>query len=430
MSVPTRSSAPPDDAPVDRAPGPGPGPGSLPARTPPQARTSDVLVVGAGIIGAAVARAALHLGLGVTLLDPDPGAGSTFAAAGMLAPVTEATFGEDALTALCVASARLWPDFAAELTEASGTDLGFETSGTLTLGYDRADAGHLERLRLLHARLGLRSEQITVAQAREREPFLGPHLSSALWVEGDHQVDPRAVHRALLCVLEREDRATLVRSSAVELLLGTDGRAVGVLDAHGGVHHAGTVVLAAGTSSGRLVAGLSRVRLPVRAVSGQTLRLRTAPGFDLRHVVRGTVQMRPVYIVPRAGGDVVVGATSEERAAEDLASAGGVFTLLRDARALVPGIDELSFLEVTNRGRPGTPDNLPIVGATSVPGLLAATGHFRNGILLTPLTAAALAPLLGAAPGAAPSAAPPATDDLAAVLAAADPRRFDLETTR
>ncbi|SDC32817.1 glycine oxidase [Sanguibacter gelidistatuariae] len=384
--------------------------------------TNDVLIIGAGIIGAAVAWQALRGGQSVTYLDPSPGAGATFAAAGMLAPVTEATVGEDALTALCVASASLWPAFAAELADAAGMDLGFETSGTLTVGYDQADAAQLDRLHALHTRLGLRSEPITVAQAREREPFLGPQLSCALWVAGDHQVDPRAVHRALLAVLAADPRATFIRSSATELLLGRDGRAIGATDAHGGVHHAGTVVLAAGTASGRLVAPMRHVRLPVRAVTGQTLRLRTSPGFDLAHVVRGTVQMRPIYIVPRAGGDVVVGATSEERDAEDMASAGGVFALLRDARALVPGIDELSFVEVTNRGRPGTPDSLPLIGETGVPGLLAATGHFRNGILLTPLTAVAVGGLLGAAPSDDP--------DLAAVLGAADPRRFGPETTR
>lgn len=387
--------------------------------------TSDVLIIGAGIIGASAAWRALRDGLSVTCLDPSPGAGATFAAAGMLAPVTEATFGEDALTALCVASADLWPAFAAELAEASGTDVGFETSGTVTVGYDQADAAQLDRLHALHGRLGLHSEKITVAQAREREPYLGPRLSCALWVQGDHQVDPRVVHRALLAVLTADPRVTLVRSSATELLLGADGRVIGAVDAHGRIHHAGTVVLAAGTSSGRLVAPMAQVRLPVRAVTGQTLRLRTSPGFDLAHVVRGTVQMRPIYIVPRANGDVVVGATSEERAVDDMASAGGVFALLRDARALVPGIDELSFMEVTNRGRPGTPDNLPLIGQTGAPGLIAATGHFRNGILLAPLTAAALGGLFQGAPGGSPH--DPA---LATVLAPADPRRFEPETAR
>lgn len=380
-------------------------------------------MVGAGTIGTAAAWQALRAGLTVTCLDPTPGAGASFAAAGVLAPVTEATLGDDALTALRVASAELWPAFAADLVAAAraagdeDADVGFATRGTLAVGYDESDADQLARLHALHGLLGLRSEPIALAVAREREPALAPHLSCALWVEGDHQVDPRAVHRALQAVLASDPHATVLRSGAATLLLGADGRAIGVVDAHGGVHHAGTVVLAAGTASGRLAAATGQARLPVQSITGQTLRLRPASGVALAHVVRGTIHQRQIYIVPRSDGEVVVGAMHEgPGAGADLSASGGMFGLLRDARSLVPSIDDQSSVEVTNRGRPSTPDNLPLIGETGVPGLLAATGHSRNGILLTPLTVAALAAHFGGAPSVGPG--------LSAVLAHADPRRF------
>ena len=411
-------------APTMRSPVPHPAPQPI-RRLSAHASTSDVLIVGAGMIGAAAAWQALRAGLSVTCLDPTPGAGASFAAAGVLAPVTEATLDDDALTALRVASAALWPAFAADLVAAAHVagaaeaDVGFATRGTLAVGYDTSDADQLDRLHLLHRALGLRSQLIPVAQAREREPALAPHLACALWVEGDHQVDPRAVHRALLAVLAADPHATLLRSGAATLLLGSGGRAIGVVDAHGGVHHAGTIVLAAGTTSGRLVAATGQARLPVQSITGQTLRLRPPSGSPLSHVVRGTVHRRPIYIVPRSDGEIVVGATSEgPTTGADLGASGGMFGLLRDARMLVPSIDEQAFVEVTSRGRPGTPDNLPLIGETGVPGLLAATGHSRNGIVLTPLTAAALGAFFGDAPC--------AVTNLSAVLAPADPRRFSL----
>lgn len=398
---------------------------ALEVSTPPPATTvSDVLVVGGGVIGAVATWRASCLGLSVTCLDPSPGSGATWAAAGMLAPVTEASFGEPDLTALCVDSAARWPAFAAELEQASGLDVGLVASGTLSVSYDQGDAQEAERLDALRVALGLASERLTLREAREREPFLGGRLSGAHWVSGDHQVDPRATHRALMAVVDGRPgmRSRVVRSAAVRLVRSAAGDVVGAVDADGATHSAGLVVLAAGARSAELLGAVPEVAVPTRAVRGQSVRLdaRGVPGFRLRHVVRGTVQMRPVYVVPRPGGEVVVGATSEERT-DTLTPAGSVYGLLRDARALVPGVDELDFREVTTGQRPGTPDNLPIIGRTAVPGLAVATGHYRNGVLLAPLTAAALDVLLagdalpdgGSSPG-----------DLPAALASADPLRF------
>ncbi|TDC56638.1 glycine oxidase ThiO [Jiangella ureilytica] len=383
----------------------------------------DVAVVGCGIIGAAAAWRLSQLGLAVTVLDPAPGDGATFAAAGMLADVTEAEFGEDHLTALNVASARAWPDFAAELSEAAGgADLAFRRSGTLTVAYDSGDRQHLHRLLDLRRGLGLPVEEITVDDARGLEPLLGPRIAGATWTPDEHQVDPRRVHAALLAVLADRGVA-IVRRRVAELRLTPSGTVGGVIDDHGERHTAGSVLLAAGWASRRLVRDLARAlpglsAVPTRPVKGQVLRLDGSgePGFTLSRVVRGFVQARPVYLVPRTGGEVVVGATSEEQPDDRRVTAGATFAVLRDARALVPGIDELPLTELTARARPGSPDNLPLIGDSGIPGLVLATGHYRNGILLAPITASALAARYGA--GTVPEWA-----------AAADPRRFAATVT-
>jgi len=331
----------------------------------------------------------------------------------MLAPVTEADFGEDDALRLHLAAASAWPGFAADLRSATAADVGLRTAGTLTVAYDADDLALLRRVLALHAAHGLASHELTVVDARRREPYLGPRVAGAAWAPADHAVDPRATHAALLTALgdgpgprsswggsSRADADTVVvRATATRLALDPSGRVGGVHDDAGRLHRAGAVVVAAGWESGALLADVPGVVVPTRPVKGQTLRLDAGPGLALEHVVRGVVQGRPVYVVPRhpvsdgprAGHrEVVVGATTEENPDDRRATAGGVFALLRDARALLPGIDEAALVDVTPRARPATPDNLPLVGSTRVPGLHLATGHGRNGILLAPLTADAV----------------------------------------
>lgn len=397
----------------------------------------DVVVVGGGIVGLAVAWRAARAGMTVTVLDPAPGAGATHAAAGMLAPVTEADFGEEAALRLHLAAAAAWPAFAADLRAATGADVGLRTAGTLTLAYDAGDLALLRRVLALHAAHGLASHELTVADARRREPYLGPRVAGAAWAPADHAVDPRATHAALLAALGGRDAADagsatgarVVRASATRLALDA-GRLVGVHDDAGRLHPAGAVVVAAGWQSGALLADVPGIVVPTRPVKGQTLRLDAGPDLALEHVVRGLVQGRPVYVVPRdpepagprAGHrEVVVGATTEENPDDRRATAGGVFALLRDARALLPGIDEAALVEVTPRARPATPDNLPLVGPTDVPGLHLATGHGRNGILLAPLTADAVVAGLGRLSG---LGGTESGDDVATALATARTDRF------
>lgn len=371
---------------------------------------ADVVVIGAGIIGLTAAWRALRAGARVTVLDPAPGDGATHAAAGMLGPAMEADFGEERLARLGTESVRLWPEFAAGLERAAGLapgTLGLDTTGTLAVAYDADDAALLRRRLTLHRELGLESREIALAEARERERALGPRLAAAAWIPGDHQVDPRAVHRALLDVVRGHPRAQLVEHAASSLIW-EDGAVTGVLDAAGTEWATramtdasdeadvpgGGVVLAAGHASAALYPGA-----PTRAVPGTTLRLDAEMSLGPSTVVRGTVQGRPVYVVPRrprpdGRREIVVGATSDERTATTRTRAGDVFALLRDARALLPALDEADLTETTTRSRPGSPDNAPLLGEAA-PGLHLATGHYRSGILLAPLPPP---PLIGATP--------------------------------
>ncbi len=394
--------------------------------TSPAGSSADVVVVGAGIVGAAVAWRAARAGLRVTVLDPAPGDGATHAAAGMLAPVSETWFGEEPAVRLGLAGQAAWPAFAAELAAElgaeTGADAGLRDTGTLVVAYDADDVAQLRRWLALHSRWSLKSGELALAEARRREPLLGPRVSGAAWVPGDHVADPRATHTALMSALGAHRAAAVVPRAAVRLVRDGRGAVVGVTDDAGETRRAGAVVLATGWRAADLVADLP-VAVPVRPVRGQTLRLDAGPDVAPTHMVRGLVQGRPVYVVPRAPGtgrgpgttadhrEIVVGATSEEGPDDRRATAGGVFALLRDARALLPGLDESALVEATLRARPGTPDNLPLVGPTEVPGLHLAAGHHRNGVLLAPITAdAVVAGLEGG--------------DVPPALAVADPRRF------
>lgn len=388
------------------------------ARTPSARTPPHVLVVGSGIIGLTVAWRALRAGAHVTVVDPDPRAGATHAAAGMLAPVSEAEHGERDLAALNLASSALWAGFAHELTAASGVGVGLASTGTLTVAYDAGDAQRCRDLLALQRSWGLDVAEVTLAQARERVPLLGPHLAAATWAPGEQQVDPRAVARALRTVVDAHAAATTVAAAVAGVVRDGTGDVVGVRTSDGAVRHADLVVLAAGARSAAVVRDVPEVAVPVRPVTGTTLRLdaRAAPWFAGLPVLRGVVQHRPVYVVPRPGGEVVVGATSDERDPVDGTRAGDVFALLRDARALLPGLDELPLVDVTTRARPATRDHLPLVGPSGVPGLVLATGHHRNGVLLTPLTASVVDALLTGTP--APDAA-----------RACDPRRLAAQPT-
>jgi glycine oxidase len=349
---------------------------------------SDVVVVGAGVIGLGIAWRCAQRGLDVTVADPAPGAGASATAAGMLAPVTELHYGEQPLLVLNLESARRYPAFTDELAGVTGLSVGYRRTGTIAVGWDTAD---LDALRDLHAfgqTLGVSTELLTGQDLRRLEPALAAGLPGGLLAPDDHQVDSRALHAALLTAAEQSG-ARIVARRVAELRCVAD-RAVGVGLDGGDVLDASTVVLAAGAWSAR-VAGVPDA--PIRPVKGQTVHLRTG-GPLLDHVVRGEVKGSSVYLVPRGDGRIVLGASSEEAGFDLRPRAGAVYELLRDAQSLVPVLGEAELVEVSTGLRPATPDNAPLIGPSSLRGLILATGHYRNGVLLTPVTADGIADLI------------------------------------
>jgi glycine oxidase len=355
--------------------------------------TAEVLVVGGGLIGLACAWRAAAAGRSVAVFDEALGSGASHVAAGMLAPVAEVAYGEEDLLALTIASARRWPTFAAELSSAAGLDVGYRQLGTLLVGFDRDDVEALDELHRFQRELGLDADRLRSRECRQREPLLSPRVRGGVLARDDHQVEPRRVQAAL-----RSAAAAAGVVHVPERVGGVahDGRRITGLRLASGRQVAGTaVVLAAGCWSGEVGGLPPELRVPVRPVKGQLLVLRAPDGdHGLSMTVRGLVQARSVYLVPREDGRVVVGATQEERGHDTMVTAGGVRTLLDDAAALVPGVDELELTETLAGLRPGTPDNRPLIGPGGLDGLVLATGHHRHGVLLAPATADAVAAVL------------------------------------
>ena len=350
----------------------------------------DVVVVGGGLIGLAIAWRAAATGLGTMLCDPHPRKGASWAAAGMLAPVTEVHYGEEALLRLNLEGSRRWPAFASELAEAAGRDPGYHECGAVLVARDADDLAVLDELFKFQRELGLQVQRLRSRELRALEPGLAPTVRGGLHAPSEHQVDNRACVNALTAACERAGVDVL--RVAVTGLRADGDRVTGVRLEGGAEVGAGTVVLAAGCWSGRLGGVDPRTLPPVRPVKGQLLHLRgRADSLLATHNVRGL----DCYVVTRPDGRVVVGATVEERGFDTTPSAGAVGDLLRDGRELLPDVAELDFVGVAVGLRPGTPDNAPLIGpAPGVDGLVHATGHYRNGVLLTPITADLVTELL------------------------------------
>jgi glycine oxidase len=341
----------------------------------------DVAVVGGGPIGLASAWRAAQRGARVCVLDAgSPGAWHV--AAGMLAPVAEAHFGEDALLDLSLRAVAGFPAFCAELEAASGRDPGLRQSGTLVVARDRDEAEALERLLAFRRRLGLGVERLLPSAARRAEPALAPTVRLALDIAGDHSVDPRRLVAALGEAV-RVAGGVVRPGTHVSALVVEGERVTGLRLADGSTLAAGAVLVAAGAHSALLGGLPSGTAVPVRPVAGQVLRLRDPQGAGL---VTRTIRTSDAYIVPRADGRYVLGATMEERGFDAVPTAGGVFELLRDVSEVLPGVLELELEELLAGLRPATPDNVPALGAGALENLFWATGHHRNGILLSGLT--------------------------------------------
>jgi glycine oxidase len=325
----------------------------------------SVGIVGGGVIGLSIAWELVRRGEDVTVYDADPTRGAGLVAAGMLAPTGEANFGEEALQALMLESMRRWPTFAAELETATGMELGYRTDGSLLVALTDDDIAEVRRLIEYYRRAGTPIEPLTGRRLRELEPMLSPRVRGGALAPGDHQVDPRLVLRALRTLPIRFASTNVDDLSTVR----------------------DDVTIVANGAGAAVLTGL-----PIRPVKGQLLRLRGAVPL-IRHVIRGVALGRHVYLVPRADGELVVGATEEERGADTTVTAGGVLDLLRPAADLLPGVAELALTETLAGLRPGTPDNAPVLGRLR-DNILIATGHYRNGVLLAPVTARVIADLI------------------------------------
>ncbi|WP_157805080.1 glycine oxidase ThiO [Mumia flava] len=376
--------------------------GSRPRSPAGRSRTS-VAVVGAGIVGLSCAWRLAEHGHDVTMFDPAPGQGASWAAAGMLAPGGEAWFGEEALLALGTSSLRRWPRFAADLGRTSGQDPELRRAGTLLAAATGDDASDVERSVALMRRHGIAVEPVGRRELRRREGALHPALHGAYAVPGDHSVDNRRLTAAL-----RE----AVRARGVELVadhadvVTTDGTAEGVRTRSDGRTHRADVVVAAGGARLRETTGVPPALADaVRPVKGQILRVRGGAGL-LKHTVRALVRGTGVYLVPRDDGEIVVGATTEEVGYDEDVTVEAVHDLLRVAVQVVPELRGCRFTDAVARLRPGTPDNLPLVGPADVHGLLVATGHYRSGVLLAPLTADAIVAHVEGRPDPMPEADP------------------------
>ncbi|MBK8294122.1 MAG: glycine oxidase ThiO [Solirubrobacterales bacterium] len=371
--------------------------------------TYDAIVAGAGVIGLAIAWELNSQGASVLVVDRDrPGAGTTSVAAGMLAPTGELDFGEPALLEMNTISAGMYPEFVASVERVCGGMLGYQRVGGLHVALDRDEAAELRRVHDLQIESGLRADWLGPGAARELEQGVSPTLTGAVLIEDDGAIDPRVLTAGLLEALEKE---------SVEVRVGTEVTAVrhrhGQVDAvefkNGDRINTRAFVAAVGAESGRAEWIPDEARPPVRPVKGQIIELKGNPAEPICQRILASER---VYLVPRRDGRLIVGATVEERGFDSEVTAGGLHELLREAYRLLPDVSELAFLNAVAGLRPGTPDNLPVVGPTSIDGFFLATGHYRNGILLAPITARAIADVVSGG-------------EICGPMSAASPARFD-----
>jgi len=348
----------------------------------------EICIIGGGVIGLGIGWQLTKMGVSVTIFERNSvGRGASWAAAGMLAPHAEAHTEEAALLKLGCKSLALYPKWVEELEADADMSIGYRVEGTLIVGLDEDDTQQLRHLFVAQQNLGLDVNWLTGRGAREIEPALSSRVTAAIHCATDHQVDNRLMLSALKRAYQKHS-GILIENTSVEKIVIENETAIGVQTING-THKSDVIVLSAGCWSAQIEGISDVVRPPVRPVKGQMLALQMEEGIAINTVVRTFRAKYPtsVYLVPRKDNRLIVGATSEEMGFDTRLTAGGMFELLRGAWEVVPGIYELPLMETWAGLRPGSRDNAPILGKTPIQNLIYATGHYRNGILLTPITA-------------------------------------------
>lgn len=342
-------------------------------------RTSDVLIIGGGIIGCSAAWRLAQAGLRVTVLDrAEPGSEASSAAAGMLAP-----FGEmvepQVFADLCLASRNLYPRFAAEIQECSGQDVGYRGDGALLAALDREMEEELAEIHRAQTAQGFALHSLGAAEVHDRMAGLSPEVRSGLFIPGDHWIDNERLMRALITVCRRA--GVCVESGCEVYSLRAQGNHIESVAAGSQESFAaGAYVLAAGSWSGKIAETLG-MRLTVTPCRGQIMEFQS--DHDFPFVVRSGIH----YLVPRPGRRVLLGTTAEYAGFRKDVTAAGMHSILSGVGRLAPMVNALRFLRTWAGLRPDTSDHLPILGYGEIKNLVFATGHFRNGILLAPETA-------------------------------------------
>ena len=359
-------------------------------------KNKKILIIGGGVIGLGIGWQLAKAGAAVTIYDRvEAGRAASWAAAGMLAPLAEAHTEEPELLKLGCQSLARYPQWVSELEADAEMSIGYRVEGTLVVGLESDDTHQLRHLYTAQQDLGLDVEWLTGREAREIEPALSPRVTAAIRCESDHQVDNRLMVKALQRAYQRRG-GTLYENEAIKSIQIENRIATGVKTRDDEKQNADVIVLSAGCESAQIQGLPDAIRPPVRPVKGQMLALQMETGITIKNVIR-TVRARypmSVYLVPRTDGRLIIGATSEEMGFDTRLTAGGVFELLRGAWEAIPGVYELPMLETWAGLRPGSRDNAPILGKTPIENLIYATGHYRNGILLTPITAYEIAKLI------------------------------------
>lgn len=358
-------------------------------------KNKKIIIVGGGVIGLGIGWQLAKAGAAVTIHERgQAGRGASWAAGGMLGPIAEAHIDELDLLKLSNQSLARYPEWVDELETETEMSIGYRKEGTLIIGIEPDDTYQLRHAYTLYEDLGLNVEWLSGQEAREIEGALSPYVTAAIRCETDHQVDNRLMVQALQRAYKGRG-GVLHQNSTVERIVIENGAATGI-QTQDGFQGADVCILAAGCWSGQIGGLPETVIPPVRPVKGQMLALQMRDGIVISNVIR-TVKARypiPVYLVPRTDGRLVVGATTEELGFDTELIVGGIYELLHGAFEAVPGIYKLPLLETWTGLRPGSSDNAPILGNTPVENLIYATGHYRNGILLTPITAYEIAQLV------------------------------------